>query len=180
MKYFVRIVIGISMIILGHTLRWYYGEGIGSILPMVIAAGMVLAGYYIGHTLASIVLNYQKVRRLRRCLSLVHTVKDGDSIQKPERSHGESTWGKRHQVPRQRQWLITPEGESVSDNSKSVEKRLAIQTESDYDRGFRQGRANSEANMAANLAANERLRLINRTLEGKLANIQQILNVKSY
>jgi len=164
---------------------------------MVIAAGMALAGYYIGHTLASIVLNYQKDKRLQRCLSLVHTVKDGDSTPRTERCLGESTWEKLQAVQRQRLLLTTPEGESVNDNSKSIEKRIAIQrrsdrlqrainttldsrTESEYDRGFRQGRANSEANMAANLAANERLRLLNRTLEGKLANIQQILNVKSY
>ena len=175
MKYYVRILIGISMIILGLTLRSFYGEDTGSILPMVIGSGMVLAGFYIGRTLVSIVSNYRREQRRQRCFARVHTVKDGGFIQKRERSLGENTLVNLQPRRKPQPWHITPEREDVNDLSKSVEKRLAIQKESEYDRGFRHGLANNEANNAANCAANERLRRDLREARDNIRRLQDTI-----
>lgn len=65
----------------------------------------------------------------------------------------------------------------VPATSKSVEKRLAIQSESDYDRGFRHGMANAEANLAANAAANERLRREHREDAMELIKLREEVKV---
>lgn len=60
--------------------------------------------------------------------------------------------------------------------SKSVEKRIAIQQESEYDRGFRHGLANSRENLHANIALIEKLRGENARLRGRLQDLELFID----
>lgn len=59
---------------------------------------------------------------------------------------------------------------------KSVEKRLAIQQESEYDRGFRHGLANCEENARANIAMIEQLRDENQRIDARLQDLELFIH----